>query len=66
MNGWAWGSLGLVIGLVIVGLAVGVPYFMTHRRMRDPHNVSDSHAYLRNRRRWAWAWRRASAVSQSK
>ena len=58
--GLAWG--GLVIGLAIVILAVGIPYFLTHRRMRDPHDVSDSRAYLRTRRRWVW--RRTSAVSQ--
>lgn len=59
MSGWEWGSLSLVIGLVIVVLAVGVPYFFTHKRMRDPRDVSDSRAYLRSRRRWVW--RRASA-----
>ena len=52
MSGLAWG--GLVIGLVVVALAVGIPYFLTHRRMHDPHDVSDSRAYLRERRRWAW------------
>ena len=59
MGGWAWG--GLVIGLVIVALAVGIPYFLTHRRMREPRDVSDSRAYLRARRRWAWR-RRVPAV----
>jgi hypothetical protein len=57
--GWALGSF--VIGLAILVLAVGVPYFLTHRRMRDPHDTSDSRAYLRTRRRWLR--RRASAVS---
>ncbi len=61
MSGWAWGSL--VIGLVIVALAVGIPFFLTHRRMREPRDFSDSHAYLRARRRWAWQ-RRVSAASQ--
>jgi hypothetical protein len=58
--GLAWGSL--VIGLVIVVLAVGIPYFLTHRRLRHPRDVSDSHGYLRTRRRWVR--RRSSAVSQ--
>jgi len=43
--GWAWG--GVLIGVVIVALAVGIPYFMTHRRMREHHDVSDSRYYLR-------------------
>jgi hypothetical protein len=61
MNGLAWG--GLAIGLVIVAVAVGIPYFLTHRRMREPRDVSDSRAYLRERRRWAWR-RRVAAASQ--
>jgi hypothetical protein len=59
--GLAWGSLA--IGLVLVVLAVGIPYFLTHRGLRHPRDVSDSHAYLRTRRRWVR--RRAFAVSQS-
>jgi hypothetical protein len=51
MSGLAWA--GLAIGLVIVAAAVGIPFFLTHKRMREPHDVSDSRAYLRNRRRWA-------------
>ena len=47
--GWVWG--GVLIGVVIVALAVGVPYFMTHRRMREHHDVSDSRYYLRARRK---------------
>ncbi len=62
MGGWAWGSL--VIGLAIVALAVGIPYFLTHRRMREPHDVADSHAYLRARRKWL-GQRRAAATSPS-
>lgn len=61
MGGWAWG--GLVIGLVIVVLAVGIPFFLTHRRMREPRDVSDSRAYLRARRRWV-RQRRVSAESR--
>jgi hypothetical protein len=61
MSGLAWG--GLAIGLVIVALAVGIPYFLTHRRMREPHDVSDSRAYLRERRGWARR-RRAAAAPQ--
>ena len=47
--GWVWG--GVLIGVVIVALAVGIPYFMTHRRMREHHDVSDSRYYLRARRK---------------
>lgn len=46
---WAWG--GVIIGVIIVALAVGIPYFMTHRRMREHHDVSDSRYYLRARRK---------------
>jgi|GEM_PF-2951027 hypothetical protein len=60
MGGWAWGSL--VIGLAIAALAVGIPFFLTHRRMREPHDVSDSRAYLRVRRR-SVRQRRVSAAS---
>ena len=59
MSGLAWA--GLAIGLVIVAVAVGIPFFLTHRRMREPHDVSDSRAYLRDRRRWAWRRRVAAA-----
>jgi hypothetical protein len=59
MAGWAWG--GLVIGLAIVALAVGIPYFFTHKRMRSPHDVSDSRGYLRARRR-SWPRRRLSTA----
>ena len=58
--GLAWGSL--VIGLAIVVLAVGIPYFLTHRRMRHQREVSDSRAYLRNRRKWVG--RRPTTVSR--
>ena len=47
--GWVWG--GILIGVVIVALAVGIPYFMTHRRMREHHDVSGSRQYLRARRK---------------
>ena len=57
MSGLAWG------GLVIVALAVGIPFFLTHRRTRKPHDVSDSRAYLLDRGRWAWR-RRVAAASQ--
>ena len=46
--GWAWG--GLILGVVIVALAVGIPYFHTHKRMREPYDRSDSRYYLRARR----------------
>ena len=52
MDGLAWGALA--IGLVLAALAVGIPYFFTHRRMRAHHDVSDSHEYLRGRRKLVW------------
>jgi hypothetical protein len=58
---WAW--ISLAIALAIVALAVGIPFFLTHRRMREPRDVSDSRAYLRARRRWIWQ-RRVPAASQ--
>jgi hypothetical protein len=50
MTGWVW--LGIIIGLVVVALAVGIPYLLTHQAMRDPHDLSDSHAYIEAKRRW--------------
>ena len=58
---WVW--IGLAIALAIVALAVGIPFFLTHRRMREPRDVSDSRAYLRARRRRV-RQRRVPAVSQ--
>jgi hypothetical protein len=57
--GLVWG--GIVIGIVIVALAVGIPYFYTHKRMREPRDLSDSHAYVAAKRRWRWQRRAASA-----
>jgi hypothetical protein len=48
---------------VIVALAVGIPYFHTHKRMREHHDLSDSREYLRARRRWRLQRRRASDIS---
>ena len=50
--GLVWG--GIVIGVVIVALSVGIPYFYTHKRMREPRDLSDSHAYVAAKRRWRW------------
>jgi hypothetical protein len=58
MTGWVWA--GIIIGLAIVALAVGTPYVLTHKNMRSPHDVSDSHGYLRATRRWR---RRRGVVS---
>jgi hypothetical protein len=55
----AW--IGVIIGLVIVALAVGIPFYLTHRRMREPHDVSDSREYLRARRAWRLQRRRLEA-----
>jgi hypothetical protein len=37
-----WAS---VVGVVIVALAVGIPYWLTHRRMRSQHDPDESQAY---------------------
>jgi hypothetical protein len=54
-------AIALTIGLVIVILAVGIPFYLTHRRMRDPLDFSDSREYLRSRRWWVWQRRVAGA-----
>lgn len=58
MTGWVW--LGIIIGLAIVALAVGIPYVLTHQVMREPRDLSDSQAYIQEKRRWR---RRKSAPS---
>lgn len=50
MTGWA--LAGIIIGLAIVALAVGIPYLHTHKGMRSPRDVSDSHDYVQTKRRW--------------
>jgi hypothetical protein len=37
-----WAS---VIGVVIVALAVGIPYWLTHRHMRPQHDPREAQAY---------------------
>lgn len=50
MTGWVW--TGIIVGLVIVALAVGIPYFLTHRTMHDPYDRSEGSTYLEGKRRW--------------
>jgi hypothetical protein len=57
--GWVW--FGVILGVVIVALAVGIPYFHTHKRMREPYDKAGSHEYLRARRKWRFQRRRANA-----
>jgi len=59
MTGLVWASI--LGGLVIVILAVGIPYLLTHKRMRSPHDHSEAQAYLRTKRRWARQRRAAAA-----
>lgn len=47
MTGWVWA--GIIMGLVIVALAVGIPYFLTHKTMSSPHDLSEGRAYLRDK-----------------
>lgn len=46
------GMAGIIMGLVIVALAVGIPYFLTHKTMSSPHDLSEGRAYLWDKRRW--------------
>lgn len=50
MTGWVWA--GIIMGLAIVALAVGIPYALTHKTMRSPHDQSEGRAYLQRKRRW--------------
>jgi hypothetical protein len=38
-----WGSIA--IGLLLVAAGVGIPFTLTHRKMR-PHDPDEAHAYL--------------------
>jgi hypothetical protein len=35
-----------LLGLLIVILAVGIPYWLTHKRMRPQHDPAEANAYL--------------------
>jgi hypothetical protein len=37
--------ISIVAGLLIVLLAIGIPYWRTHRRLR-PHDLTEGQAYL--------------------
>ena len=50
MSGGDWAILAVIIGVVIVALAVGVPYLLTHRSMHPPHDLSEGRRYLRFKR----------------
>lgn len=50
MTGWV--RARIILGLVIVALAVGIPYFLTHKTMSSPHDLSEGRAYLRDKHRW--------------
>jgi hypothetical protein len=48
-----WFLVCIIGALVIVAFAVGVPFLLTHKRMRspdDPANRSEAEAYFRNKR----------------
>ena len=61
MTGLVW--FAIFCGLVLVVLAVGIPYLLTHKRMRDPHDTSEGRDYLRGKRRWQQQQRRRSTQS---
>ncbi len=41
----AW--ISIVLGLIIVACAVGIPYWFTHRRLRPHHDIDTASAYLK-------------------
>ena len=49
MTGIVWAAI--LIGLALVIAAVGIPYLLTHKRMRSSHDHADSHEYLRKTHR---------------
>jgi hypothetical protein len=55
MTGWVWA--GIIVGLAIVVLAMGIPYVLSHKTMRDPYDRSEGRTYLQ--RNWRWMRRRA-------
>jgi len=38
--------LSIVLGLLIIVLAIGIPYWLTHRHMRPQHDAGEAQAYL--------------------
>ena len=41
-----WAVFSSCLGLLIVLLAVGIPFWMTHKRMRPHHDLTEGRAYL--------------------
>jgi hypothetical protein len=39
--------VGILVGLLIVILAIGIPYWHTHRHMRPQHDPAEMQAYQR-------------------
>lgn len=50
MTPLVWGSI--FGGLAAVILAVGIPYLLTHKFMREPYDSSEGQGYLRAKRKW--------------
>ena len=40
-------SVSIVLGLLIVAAAVGIPYWRTHHRMREPYDKAEARGYFR-------------------
>jgi len=38
--------IAIILAVVVVSLAIGIPYFLTHRRMADHFEHAKSEAYL--------------------
>lgn len=49
MTGIVW--IAILIGLALVIAAVGIPYLLTHKRMRSPHDHAESQEYLKKTHR---------------
>lgn len=60
MTGLVWVSI--FVGLALAALAVGIPYLLTHKGMRSPHDLSEGQAYMQAKRRWRQ--RRNAAAAQ--
>jgi hypothetical protein len=62
MTGLVWVSI--IAGLLLVVLAVGIPYLLTHKGMRAPHDLSEGQHYIRTKHRWMRRRRAAAGQPQ--
>jgi hypothetical protein len=38
--------IAIILAVVVVGFAIGIPYFLTHRRMKDHFEHDHSETYI--------------------